>query len=386
MKTTKNIALENTLASSFAARTRNALVRSSAAAFALLAALASSGCGAEIGSVDEDPTLDSEGATDEASLASTSPYDSILSEITGWATGTTGGKDGSVYTVTTLNDSGNGSLRDALENNNTRWIRFSVSGTINLQSSVQLQSNKTVDARGASIRIKTKDQSTTAFRIEHQSNIVLINLEFDNEFADYENDHEGADAVNIVDSHDIWIHHCKFLQWKDGAIDLKETQGGSFVGNNYNVSVTWSHFRKIYQPMLWEGDKLSLGHNVCNNFINARCLKIIGGKAHSFNNFIADWGIAAIQNAKYGGQLYSQRNIFKPDTQHDVNKRDASGDKIENDSHYTIGTVNFLGGSDSVSSSFKTDSINNADEEYCSTTTCWTDMKDRLVDQAGPTL
>jgi len=160
MNTSKNVATENTLVSSVATRCRKALVRSSV--LGLLAALATSGCGPERGAVDGDPMLDGEGATEEAALASTSDYDSILSEITGWATGTTGGKDGSVYNVTTLNDSGTGSLRAALESGNTRWIRFSVSGTINLQSSVQLRSNKTVDARGATIRIKITTRITRA--------------------------------------------------------------------------------------------------------------------------------------------------------------------------------------------------------------------------------
>ncbi len=70
-----------------------------------------------------------------------------------------------------------------------------------------------MDGRGQQIEIKTKDDFTTPFSIEGKQNIILLNLEFDNGWLNYTTDSEGADAINIVDSHDIWIHHCEFLQW-----------------------------------------------------------------------------------------------------------------------------------------------------------------------------
>jgi pectate lyase len=310
---------------------------------------------------------------------------SLLDEIEGWATGTTGGRDGTVFVVDTLADDGPRSLRAALTAIEPLWIVFApgLDGTITLETTIRTASDKTVDARGHDIHIRTRDHFT-AIQIRSQSNLVFANLRLDDELADWDRDTEGADGITIHNSHHIWIHHCTFARWLDGAVDIRHDPTMPGERPSY-ISITWSRFERIYQALNWTADHVSFGHNHCDR-VRRRCVQIIGGRAHSYGNVISEWNAAAIQTSKDGGELLSQNNIFVPAGAIEVNAR-VNGGRIDNRQSYTIGRVTFVGGNDDIDPTFVSESRALARLATCSAadTACWTDLRNDIESHAGTT-
>jgi hypothetical protein len=85
-----------------------------------------------------------------------------------------GGRGGSVYHVTNLNDSGSGSFRDAISQSN-RTVVFDVSGVINISSQLVFSSNVTVAGQTATNGIAVYGDGVS---LSHRSNNILRNITF----------------------------------------------------------------------------------------------------------------------------------------------------------------------------------------------------------------
>lgn len=98
----------------------------------------------------------------------------------GWGKNATGGRGGEVRKVTNLNDKGDGSLRAALETAGAAYVIFEVAGTINLRSSVDISSNKTLagetafrnGGEGITLKINQGTTSNTLVTVSGSSNII----------------------------------------------------------------------------------------------------------------------------------------------------------------------------------------------------------------------
>ena len=202
-----------------------------------------------------------------------------------------GGVGGDVVTVTNLNDSGSGSLRDAIENATTepRLIDFSVGGTITLASKLSI-TNPNITINGASAPnggIIIKDYEV---ELNDTHDIILRHLRF-----------RSGNAVQVVEDslqifhcNDIVVDHCSMQYAVDENLDV---QGST------NVTVQWciialglmsaGHAKGDHSMGLigFDANKLSIHHNLFahNDMRSPFCRQ----DTDVYNNVIYNWGFLA---------------------------------------------------------------------------------------------
>jgi pectate lyase len=138
----------------------------------------------------------------------------------------TGGRGGEVVQVTTLNDSGAGSLRDAISKPN-RIIVFAVSGIIKLETRLVFKSNQTIagqTAPGKGISIYGNGVSFSG-----AANSIVRYVRFRmGKIGDSE-----KDTVAIANGHDLMFDHVSLSWGRDGTFDLNQESGAEL----YNITL-----------------------------------------------------------------------------------------------------------------------------------------------------
>ncbi|MBN1780542.1 T9SS type A sorting domain-containing protein [bacterium] len=193
----------------------------------------------------------------------------------GFGAYTTGGRGGSVYIVTNLNDSGAGSLRDAVSQSH-RTVVFQVSGTIHLQSALKITgSSVTVAGQTApGDGICVRDYPT----IVEGNHVIVRYMRF--RLGDTTN--LSSDAFNINDRENVIIDHC--------SISWGGDECASWYGNK-NVTIQWC--------MIGEGLNY-LGHSMGG---------LWGGSSTYHHNLIHSCGSRHPKFAyTYDGDITDHRN------------------------------------------------------------------------------
>lgn len=227
---------------------------------------------------------------------------------------TTGGRGGKVLHVTNLNDSGDGSLRAAINTKGARIIVFDVAGTIELTKQLKVEDgygDVTIagqTAPGDGICIKNYSFVVNA------DNVIIRFLRF--RLGD-----EGPDAGDSEDCiwgryrKDIILDHCS-MSWS-----IDET--ASFYGN-VNMTMQWcliaesmnksKHSKSTHgYGGIWGGKDASFHHNLLAHHQNrtprfdhqnlyeenGKSLDIYRGNVDYRNCVNYDWGAS---NACYGGE------------------------------------------------------------------------------------
>lgn len=244
----------------------------------------------------------------------------------GAAAEVTGGTDGRIVTVRTLDPSGPGSLRDAVAGSDPRIVVFDVSGTIQLDTEIAVGSNVSIDGRGADITI-----SGAGLVVSASTNVIIRNLRI----IGGPSDDSNADAIGVLDgSSGVWIDHVELSDFPDGLLDV--TQGST------DVTISWSHLHDHGKAMLL-GDAsrngseplvdMTVHHNRFEN-TGERNPMMRQGNYTVVNNVLRNWGYDEASGygmrADCGGHAWIEANEFD----HGANTRSIryiDGDKCEGD-------------------------------------------------------
>ena len=199
----------------------------------------------------------------------------------------TGGRGGEIRHVTNLNDSGAGSLREALKGNNAKTIVFDVSGYIDLKSQLDITSNTTIAGQTAPYPGITLRYYTIYFG--KCDNVIVRFLRFRRSQVKDVND--GADATWGRRRNQIMLDHCSF-SW---SID----EVASFYDNN-NFTMQWCTVGEAQNDA---------GHGKGNHSYGG----IWGGKLASFHHNLLihlNNRVPRFNGARYGWENYTKNMYY----------------------------------------------------------------------------
>ena len=232
-----------------------------------------------------------------------------------YASGARGGSSIEVYHVTNLNDSGEGSFRDAVSEGN-RIIVFDVAGTVMLKTPVKIQkSNITVlgqTAPGEGICI-----GGDSVMLSNADNIIMRYLRF--RMGDDHNTQE--DSLGIRRGQNIIIDHCSISWCQDECLSAYQNKNFTAQWCIISESLKESYHEKGSHGYggIWGGINASFHHNLIATH-DSRVPRIgTSQTVHTYedsldtdnlidvrNNVIYNWGL----NSSYGGENGTRVNLI----------------------------------------------------------------------------
>jgi pectate lyase len=194
----------------------------------------------------------------------------------GFGAQVTGGRGGEVYHVTTLNDSGPGSFRDAVSRG-PRIVVFDVGGYITLASPLHIAGNITIAGQTA----PGDGVSTRGYQISvsDSDNVIVRYMRFRHGLTPNQN----RDAVGIDSGSNMIFDHVSTSWGRDETFS---------INSSTNITVQYSIIAEGLSPHscggLVQSDGVTLSHNLYlhNKTRNPKSK----GRLQYVNSVIYDWG------------------------------------------------------------------------------------------------
>ena len=308
----------------------------------------------------------SSGCAAKISTSSTDTIPIAFPGAEGFGKYTTGGRGGKVFKVTNLNDEGPGSLRYSLNKEGPRIIVFEVSGTIHLQSPLNIKSNTTIagqTAPGDGICIAGHPVKVNG------DNVIIRYMRF--RMGDrYQNQGKVAgaghdDALSAINKKHVIIDHCSVSWSTDEVLSVYNGDSTTIQWSIISEPLNYSyHFEKGDTDFenhgyggIWGGRHLSAHHNLFAHCIsrNPRFagIRSVDKELVDYrNNVIYNWGGNNVYGGE-GGHYNVVNNYYKygPATNRNVRYRIVNPtrtDAIAFGKFYVAG--NYVDGSEEVSS------------------------------------
>lgn len=182
-----------------------------------------------------------------------------------------------------LNDSGAGSLREAVSQPN-RIVVFDVGGVINLKSRLVFKSNQTIAGQTAPGGGITLYGNGTSF--SGVSNTIVRYMRF----RMGKNGDTGKDTVAMASGHDVIFDHCSLSWGRDGTFDLNVESDATL----YNITLQDSIVAQGLQPhstgglMVTSGTSIIRSLYIDNNSRNPKAR----GTLQFVNNVVYNWVVS----------------------------------------------------------------------------------------------
>ncbi len=231
-----------------------------------------------------------------------------------------GGRGGKVFVVTSLEDRGPGTLREACEAGGARIVVFNVAGVIRLQSPINIRA----------------PYITIAGQTAPGDGVCVTGASF------------------LIDTHDVVIRHMRFRRGAMNVADRDDALGGQAVGNVMldHISASWgldenmSIYRHVYNrdPNTNRGAKLPtvnitiqnsvfsealdlynhafgatiggsnsvFARNLFASNISRNCSIGMGGRFNFVNNVVFNWWNRSVDGGDHSSRLNIINNTYKP--------------------------------------------------------------------------